>query len=110
MFWITGQNRTSCRRSSAILAAQRPGGRVERGGGKYSAWGTEGVVLTSMFHHLSDERDRPVRAASSHARPALYRPGILRSFPRSRKSNRPKPGIGLIRLYWLHQILAVGLE
>src|SRR5437870_5053547 len=58
MFWITGQNRASCTRSSAILASQRLGPRDERGGGKNSACGTEGVVRTSMLNTSSDERRR----------------------------------------------------
>src|SRR5689334_7944809 len=89
MFWITGQKRTSWRRSSRIFATQRLGPRDDRGGGKNSACGTEGVVLTSMLNTSSENRRRlVVRPASCRAHPTLDRRGILRSPPRWRKSNR----------------------
>src|SRR3954467_1368153 len=90
MFWITGQNRASWRRSSRTRATQRLGPRDERGGGKYSACGTEEDVLTSMFNTSSERRCLVVRAGILPVGATLDRRGILRSPPRSRKCN-PEP-------------------
>ena len=60
MFWTTGQNRTSWRRSSASTASQRLGPRGAGGGGKNSACGT---LARGSCEHPCPRSDAPSAAA-----------------------------------------------
>ena len=94
MFCMTGQNRTSSRRSSASLASQRLGPRGDGGGGKNSACGTLALVLN--IHAWNN----PIHAVDPDRNPFRPRPrrrGILRTRP-IRGRSTPRVEILLVQI------------
>ena len=88
MFWMTGQNRVSCRRSSATQASQRLGPRARSRRGEI--FGMRDRGCRANIHMITYPISATGSAADPCLRPGLHRRGIIRSPPHSRKPNHPR--------------------